>query len=86
MPAALPAAQVLDREFLEIRAKILELAASLDRLDRGAGDVSSDPRMNRVLDGVRLLLRDEGGRAEELQLLFSRPYDDRWKSAFGLDS
>ncbi len=35
MPTAMPAAEVLDREFLEIRAKILEIAASLDRLDRG---------------------------------------------------
>ena len=26
--------QILDREFLEIRAKILEVAAALDRLDR----------------------------------------------------
>ena len=27
--------QILDREFLEIRAKILEVAAALDRIERG---------------------------------------------------
>ena len=84
MPASLPAPQVLDREFLEIRAKILDLAASLDRLDRGAGEVDADPRLKKILDGIRLLLRDEGGRAEELQLLFSRTYDNQWKETFGL--
>ena len=36
---------LLDREFLEIRAKVLEVAACLDRLDRAPGTVEHDPRM-----------------------------------------
>jgi len=34
MTSPLAAPEVLNREFLEIRAKILEIPASLDRLDR----------------------------------------------------
>lgn len=84
MPHAMPAPQVLDREFLEIRAKILELAASLDRLDRGDGDVTDDPRMRLVLGGISLLSHDEPGRAERLQLLFSQPYEDAWRKKYGI--
>ncbi|MCC7421773.1 MAG: hypothetical protein IT428_15950 [Planctomycetaceae bacterium] len=84
MPSSLPAPQVLEREFLEIRCKILDLAASLDRLDRGDGEVAADPRMQKVLGGIRLLLSESGTRAEELQLLFSRPYDEHWKEQLGV--
>jgi hypothetical protein len=75
----MPAPQVLDREFLEIRAKILELAASLDRLDRGDGDVADDPRMTLVRGGLSILSQDDPGRAERMQLLFSQPYEDAWR-------
>lgn len=84
MPHAMPAPQVLDREFLEIRAKILELAASLDRLDRGGGDVADDPRMTLVRGGLSILSQDDPGRAERMQLLFSQPYEDAWRKKFGI--
>ena len=35
---------VLDQEYLVARAKILELAAILDRLDRADGAAAEDPR------------------------------------------
>ena len=84
MPTPMPAAAVLDREFLEIRAKLLELAASFDRLDRGGEGVSDDPRMPRIHRGLEILQRKEGGRAEAIQLLFSREYDEGWRKAFGI--
>ena len=37
-------ANPLDREFLGVRCRLIELAASLDRIDR-AGGASDDPRM-----------------------------------------
>ena len=40
--------QILDREYLTLRAKILEIAASLDRIERADGDVSDDDRVNEV--------------------------------------
>ena len=45
MPIPMTAKQVLDREFLEIRCKILEIAAALDRLERAEGALEGDPRM-----------------------------------------
>jgi hypothetical protein len=85
MPRPLPAPQTLNREFLEIRAKILELAASLDRLDRGDGDVEADPRMKLVRGGLQILTEPaDADRAERLQLLFSQPYEDGWRKKHGI--
>ena len=76
--------QILDREFLEIRAKILEVAAALDRLDRAEGDVSNDPRMKLIADGIKLIAAAQSDplRAEKIQLLFSREYDAKWLEEF----
>jgi hypothetical protein len=82
--STMSAQEVLEREFLEIRAKILELAASLDRLDRASGTVTSDARYARIQQGVSVLLEDEPGRAERVQLLFSRSYEDNWRDSLGI--
>ena len=73
---------VLDREFLPIRAKLLEIAASLDRIDRTEHAVEADPRVTRIRQAVQTLLRPDGDRAEQIQLIFSRPYDDQWQEKF----
>jgi hypothetical protein len=78
------APQVFNREFLEVRAKILELAASLDRLDRSEGAVADDPRMGRVREALQTLLSETPDRAERVQLLFSREYDAAWRKKFGV--
>jgi hypothetical protein len=75
---------VLDREFLEVRAKLLELAAMFDRLDRGGGASPDDRRLQLVRQGLKVLLDETGDRAEQIQLIFSRPYDDDWQKEFGL--
>ncbi len=74
--------QILDREFLEVRAKILQIAASLDRLDRAEGDVSSDARYRTIRQGVELLMSQQGDRAGQVQQLFSRQYDPHWRAEF----
>ena len=77
--------QILDREFLEIRAKLLEIAASLDRLERGSGSVADDSRMRQLGEAIDILrLQETSGRAEKLQLLFSLPYDDAWPQKYGV--
>ena len=76
------ALQVLDREFLEVRAKILEIAASLDRMDRAEGDVSRDPNRQLLVRGIELLLSNQPDRAERFQRLFSRDYNDDWQIEF----
>ena len=79
MPTCLAARDVLDREFLELRAKILEIAASLDRMDRGDGSVDGDRRIQQIRQGFDILREASGGRAERVQLLFSREYDENWR-------
>jgi hypothetical protein len=75
---------VLDQEFLPVRAKILEVAASLDRLDRASGSVASDARRAQVHAAIQVLLRPEDDRAEQIQLIFSQPYKNDWREKFGV--
>lgn len=79
MPQRRTAAVVFDQEFLPIRARLLELAASLDRLGRADGDVTSDPRWHQIHAAINTLLLPAHDRAEQIQLLFSRPYEETWK-------
>jgi len=74
----LSAPEVLDRYFLEARSKLLDLAAILDRIDRGGG-LSNDPRLQRLHEGLAILQSAEPGRAERVQVLFSIPYEAGWK-------
>jgi len=75
---------VLDEEFLPLRAKILEIAAGLDRLDRAAGEAGSDPRRARLEHALRIVLESDERRAQRVQLLFSREYDQAWRKEFGV--
>ncbi|MDG1512900.1 MAG: hypothetical protein P8L78_08085 [Mariniblastus sp.] len=80
--------EILDREFLEIRAKILEVAAALDRIERAEGDVSGDPRMALIADAINVIASEHSNpiRAEKIQLLFSRAYDEQWRNEFSIAS
>jgi hypothetical protein len=75
---------VLDQEYLVARAKILELAAILDRLDRANEAAAEDPRYGLLRQGMELLQQPEDGRAERVQLHFSRPYQATWRQEFGV--
>lgn len=84
MSSAPTAAEVLDREFWEIRAKILELAACFDRLDRADGSVTQDPRWLNLLQALELVRQTRPDRAEQVLLLFSLPYDEQWREHLGV--
>jgi hypothetical protein len=73
---------VLEREFLEVRAKILEIASALDRLDRADGALANDVRLKRIADGLAALQSSKSDRAEQVQLLFSLPYDETWRKKY----
>lgn len=81
MSATLTASAALDRYFLETRCKIIEVAANLDRLDRGEGAavVLNDPRLRQIRDALGVLLAPGPGRVEQCQQVFSLPYDANWK-------
>jgi hypothetical protein len=76
-----PAARVLDAHFLEARSKLLDLAAILDRIERGS-DVASlrdDPWLVLIRQAVQTLNELGPDRAARVQELFSLPYDAEWK-------
>ena len=56
MPIPLAAPEVLDREYLEVRARLLQVAATLDRIDRAEGTVAADPRLGKIRAGLEVLL------------------------------
>lgn len=74
--------EILDREFLPLRARVIEVAATLDRLERAGGAVDEDPRAAKLLEAIGTLLVEHGNRAEQIQLLFSRPYNEDWRREF----
>jgi hypothetical protein len=74
--------QILDREYLEIRSRILDIAASLDRIQRADGNVDSDDRMKLIAKALEIVSGSDQHRAEKIQLLFSRDYDNSWKEDF----
>jgi hypothetical protein len=71
----MPNAQaVLEQFFLEMRWRCLSLAADLDRIERAEGGpalLKSDPRAQKIRDGLKLILETSGNRAERFQDLFS---------------
>lgn len=81
-------AQVLQEEFLLARSKILELAATLDRIDRAARDADAQtlsdlqgksPALKLLADGIKILQEPEMHRAKRVQELMSRPYSEDWR-------
>lgn len=84
MPNPRKSADVFEQEFLPVRAKILEVAAALDRLDRASGSLASDARRSQIQAAVQVLLRPDDDRAEQVQLIFSRPYKEDWREKLGV--
>jgi hypothetical protein len=80
--ATLPAQTALDAYFLDIRAKLLDIAAALDRLERGpqTGFQKADPRLVKIAKSLKVLSEaNEPTRAEQIQKIFSMEYDVAWK-------
>jgi hypothetical protein len=79
MPATQPTcpmsrAEVLDRYFIEHRAKLIDIAAFLDRVDRADDDGSpghDDVRLRALRQAIGLLSDGQGERARRVLELFS---------------
>lgn len=73
--------QVLDLNYLEARCMLVEIAAMLDRFDRGQAIDSAGPcrddaaRIGKLKQALTLLASEsrEANRAERVLLLFSDP-------------
>jgi len=77
MSQVMNAADVLQREFLGMRCRLIELAASLDRIYRAEGGPLGDARLDQIREACAVLRGDEAERAEKVQLVFSLPHDDQ---------
>lgn len=80
------AKSILDREFLEMRCRLIDLAASMDRVERGseAGQVAGDLRMRLLQDAVRLLNNGGPDRALRMQMHFSDGFASKWREEFAM--
>jgi hypothetical protein len=77
-------APIIEQEFLPLRAKLLEIGAALDRLENEGALGDREPRAAKIRAAIEVLLSGSGDRAEQIQLVFSRPYADDWWEEFGL--
>ncbi|HKQ50690.1 MAG TPA: hypothetical protein VJZ71_21660 [Phycisphaerae bacterium] len=80
MNPPLTAEAALNRYYLETRCKIIEIAANLDRIDRGTGatGITIDPRLAKVREAISALTDGKPDRAERCQRVFSLPYESNW--------
>lgn len=68
----LTGSQVVDAYFMEHRAKLLDLAAFLDRLDRALPpSATEDVRVRALRQAIPLLVDGEGDRARRILELLS---------------
>lgn len=72
-PLPLSRRDVVDRYFLEHRAKVLDIAAFLDRVDRAGGDATEDEdfRVRGLRASIGILLDGEGERTRRVLELLS---------------
>jgi hypothetical protein len=77
---------VLDRDFLEARCKMLEIAAILDRIDRAPARHGEHPdaRLAQLRQAVEALLEPGPGRAETVQRIFSLDFDPAWRETLNV--
>lgn len=77
----LPANTALDAYFHEARAKLLDVAAILDRISRGpnAAAVGKDARLAKIRQALEVLREENCGRAERIQQIFSLDYNPVWE-------
>ena len=67
------AAEVLDRDFLSIRCRLIELAAALDRIDRADGSALGDERLAQVRRSLEILAGSLPSRADACKWSFHWP-------------
>ena len=78
--------QVVDRYFLEHRAKLIDIAAFLDRLDRAGGaiDDKTDYRISALFEALNVLSDGRPNRAARTLAIFSDMTAELPQSAEGV--
>jgi len=78
------ATQIVADEFMIARAKIIELAATLDRIERASGSVDDSKNMQLLIQGMHILIDDQVEKAKRVQLLMSRDYEPNWQNLMSI--
>jgi hypothetical protein len=73
--------QVLELYFMENRAKLIDLAAFLDRVDRAPGE--ADFRLSAFREAMKHLADGQAGRAKGVLLSLSDPSTEPIEKATG---
>jgi hypothetical protein len=76
------AAEILNREFLTVRCRLIEVAAALDRIGRADGSVD-DVRLENLRRSLEVLGQPGTDRVERIQQIFSLPYAPDWREQWG---
>jgi hypothetical protein len=81
----MPLSRVIDAYFMEHRAKLIDIAAFLDRCERAENDVGQqDFRIAALRDGALMLFDGRPDRARRILDLLSDPTQDPIASAAGM--
>ena len=64
----------MDLHFLDARARLIDIAAFMDRVNRAEGEV--DFRYNQFIEALKVLDSNQPNRAENVLLAFSDPTED----------
>jgi hypothetical protein len=80
------ASEILELYFIENRARLLDIASFLDRIDRypGAEEARDDYRYRALREALALVQKPGPGRTAAIQHCFSDPTDEPIESALGL--
>ena len=76
--------QVIDTYFMEHRAKLVDIAAYLDRIDRGRGDNTNDFRDHAFRQAIAVLTDGDTHRARRILDLLSDHTTEMPLSAEGM--
>ena len=76
--------EILSQEFLQTRAKILEIAAFYDRLDSDELTGQEDQPLQLLRGACAILNDDQSDKAARVQLLLSREYNAQWRKQFDI--
>ena len=77
---------MLDLYFIENRARILDIAAFLDRIDRyrASEEARGDFRYRSFMEAVKTLFETDHDRTKAIQMIFSDPTTEPLESAVGM--
>lgn len=76
--------ETIDRYFMEHRAKLIDIAAFLDRVDRTEPEAQDDFRLAALREAAKLLVDAKPDRAKRILELFSDPTMEPLESAAGM--